>query len=161
MRNTGQRTRNLKSLLIPAAPSPGTEYTSFGEADSFNQRTPDSCSSIRALFYERPQAPVDALDVLQVIGNSLEALAASTAGREHFRVDRLEEARNYILEARDLLCTLSKVPKRYEPQTVANFAAFLQKQIALLFNHCFDLTNLTDPFVEQGIEKLNSYLRSQ
>lgn len=141
---------------IPAAPSPDS-----GGVDSDNRETsPDSISSTRGLFYERPQLPVNTVDALQVISNNLEVIIGKGLVANQLTKTTLEEANKCIRHA---LWVIKQVnyPKKPIPATGRNFATFLDNQIAYLEARIFNPDNLLDPITETDVERLLSCTKAK
>ena len=139
--------------LIPAQDSPGSTGI-----DSSNPETSVDRSSVAGIFYRRTQVPVHAIDTLQVIVNNLEAITTEEAFAEYYQP--LERALRYLQTA---LQTLQYIPRQtvQPPRRIYFFAEYLQNQIDNLRAKIINPENLSNPDLDQDIQKYCSCLRAK
>ena len=155
----------------PLAENSQAPSTSSG----YYAQTPDSRSSRRAVYYEKPQTPVHAIDSLQVIAQNLKELASGTLIEEVVNPKVLEELREdeirHLFQLAQHYCILAlraierlDIPKvQYNPGRVYNpvFSSFLADKESKLVDYLFDPRNLTDPQLLNKVEDLRQCRATQ
>ena len=138
---------------LPYAPS-----DTHSETPNTSRSTSDH-DSTRGLFHRRRQAPVDAIDLLQVVLENLQLLEQHPEGKRNYRPRQLESAINRLKKIIETLQTPPEHPAG-EPVIVRTFATFLRNRIQELRKEVLDLRNLADPDYIRNLEKLDSFVRS-